>query len=123
MTDLTSEKDRKLIRDELGENRISQYFRQMCFVLEKPAPLSVVDEDHLTDLSILKTCLLFSDVKAAALIYKLARKVVNIDFEDFITCQEDLGIIVDKLPAQQYLPILEQFGQNQFTKNVKEAIL
>ena len=77
----------------------------------------------MTELSILKQCLLFYDTKAAVLIYKLARKVPDIGFEDFFGSRSDIQTILERLPAQQYLAIFQMFNQNYHTKKIHEAIL
>lgn len=56
------------------------------------------------------------------MIYKIAKLVPTIDFEDFFTSQEDLQLIVENLPAQQYLYIFNAFGQNYHSRKVDEAV-
>ena len=57
------------------------------------------------------------------MIYKIAKLVPSIDFEDFFSSQEDLQLIIENLPAQQYLYIFNAFGQNYHTRRIDEAIL
>ena len=49
---------------------------------------------------ILKQCLLFEDLKATVLIYKLARETDYVNFENYISCLEDFELIFNKLPSQ-----------------------
>ena len=56
-------------------------------------------------------------------LYKLARQVPEINFEDYISCQEDLDIIIESLPAQQYIGLFNKFDSNYHTMQIKEAIL
>ena len=58
------------------------------------------------EIPILKQCLLFEDIKATVLIYKLARETDFVNFEDYISCLEDFELIFQRLPSQQYLGIL-----------------
>ena len=74
--------------------------RQLGFVILKPTTVSVQENQYLTQLPMLKQCLLFGDIKASVLIYKLAKFIPFISFEDYITCQEDLELIIERLPAQ-----------------------
>ena len=67
--------------------------------MEKPTPVRVKEQAEIADMSMLKRCLLFNDIKAAVNLYKLARLTSNIDFEDYISTLEDLEIIVKRLPA------------------------
>ena len=90
--------DRILLR----ENRrggVAYYLHSLLYVLELPTPISVVENPNLTELSILKQCLTFNDIKSSVLIYKISKLVPHIDFEDYISTQEDLEIIVKRLPA------------------------
>ena len=75
-----------------------------------PTSVSVVEKKHLTDLSILKQCVLFHNIKASVMIYKLAKIVPLIDFASYISTQSDLAILIERLPAQQYLNIFGLFG-------------
>ena len=97
--------------------------RQLGYVLLKPTIVSVQENLFLTNLPIIRQCLLFHDIKASVLVYKIARGVPHISFEDFVSCQEDLELIIERLPAQQYLGILDKFGENFRTKAMTEAIL
>ena len=77
-----------------------QYLKQLNYVLNKPTILTVKENTSIADLSILKQCLLFKNIKASVMIYKLARIIPNVKFTDYFSSQEDLEIIVDRLPAQ-----------------------
>ena len=77
-----AEKERSLIRQD-REGGVNQYIRHLSYVLEKPTPVTVKEKTYLTELSILKQCLLFNDIKASVIIYKLARLVPHIDYEDY----------------------------------------
>lgn len=57
------------------------------------------------------------------MIYKIAKLIPQLDFEDFIISQTDLEIVVERLPAQQYLPIFNTFSENFHTRKISEAIL
>ena len=87
------------ILPQFSDESLAVYLRSLSYVLEKPTPIRVKEEAKIADMSILKRCLLFNDIKAAVNIYKLARLTDNIDFEDYISTLEDLEIIVKRLPA------------------------
>ena len=59
--------------------------RLLQYVLEKPVPLRVVEDEYLTNLSMLKQCLFFNKLSAAVMLYKVARLVPHLDFEDYIS--------------------------------------
>ena len=50
-----------------------------------PTTLSVKEANDLTDLSIIKQSLLFNNTEALIMMYKLAKLVPQIDFEDYIS--------------------------------------
>ena len=52
-------RDRRTISEKPAAGVVAKYLRHLAYVLEKPTPLSVKENTHLTDLSILKQCLLF----------------------------------------------------------------
>lgn len=108
-----------------GENdSLAWYIQNLKYVLEKPTPVRVVEQAQiLTQMSVLKQCLLFNNIEASIMIYKLAHRIERIDFQDYITSQEDLEVIVERLPAQQYFKIFNNFGENYHTRKIKEAIL
>ena len=122
MTGMETDEDRNLIRSDV-EDGVASYIRHLSYVLDKPTPLRVKDNDYLTNFSILKQCLLFQDIKASVMIYKIAKLIPQLDFEDYISSQEDLEVVVERLPAQQYLPIFNTFSENYHTRMVNEAIL
>ena len=72
-------------------------------------------------MSILKACPLFKNVEGAEMLYKLARILPQISFESYLRSQQDLEIIIDRLPAQIYRTIFNTFGQNHFTKLIDKA--
>ena len=82
------------------DDKVAHYFRHLQNCFERPTPVSVEEDDYLTDLSILKQCLLFIDKKATVMIYKIAKLVPSIDFEDYFSSQEDLQLIINYLPKQ-----------------------
>ena len=104
-----TESERSLIREDRNGG-LSQYLNHLCYVIEMPITLSVKENDDLTDLSIIKQSLLFNNTEALIMMYKLAKLVPQIDFEDYISSQEDLEVIIERLPAQQYLAIFKMFG-------------
>ena len=70
---LLGQNDRTLLKDHDGG--IKLYLRQLSYCLTMPTSVSVVEKKHLTDLSILKQCVLFHNIKASVMIYKLAKIV------------------------------------------------
>ena len=90
-------------------------------MLMKPTPLIVQDGDDVAEMSIVKQCLLFNETRAAILVYKLTKVCTNISFEDYVACLEDFEIMIEKLPAQQYLFILQRFKDNFQTRKVALA--
>ena len=101
----------------------AQYIHSLSNILKQPTPVSVQSDPHLTDRSILKQCILFHNIKASVMLYKIARRLPEIAFENYISSQQDLKIIVERLPAQQYLNIFNSFGQNYHTKKLTEAFM
>ena len=69
-----TDEDRNLIRSDV-EDGVASYIRHLSYVLDKPTPLRVKDNDYLTNFSILKQCLLFQDIKASVMIYKIAKLI------------------------------------------------
>ena len=61
----------------------------MDYILDRPAPVRVKEEENLTELSILKQCLLYSDRKASLSIYKIG-EVLRMNLADYITSINDL---------------------------------
>ena len=55
-------------------------------------------------------------------IFKIA-ELLKIYLSDVIDCIEDLGILIKKLPAQQYSILLNNFEKNMSTKAIKEAVM
>lgn len=53
MVSMEVDSERSLIRADI-ENGVAEYIYNLSQVLDKPTPLSVIDHEHLTDLSILK---------------------------------------------------------------------
>ena len=104
--------------------------RRLTYILEKPTPFKVTFDkkdkklqsknnnglNYLTNLSILKSCPLFENTKAAENLYKIAKLVPHIDFEDYICSWEDLDWITENMTPQFYIPIFNRFGENHHTK-------
>ena len=103
--------DHQLLRFDTnsGIKRHKLFFSTM---LLKPTALIVKDSDDAAKMSMVKQCLLFSETRAAIFLYKLSNIATNVSFEDYVTCLEDFEIMISKLPAQQYLFILQKFRDN-----------
>lgn len=56
----------------INENYNADFLRNLLSTLDKPTPLSVKDEKHLTDMSIMRQSLLFSERKASVSAYKVS---------------------------------------------------
>ena len=63
------------------------------------------------DISIIKQSLLFGERKATVSIFKIA-ELLNIYLGDVIDCLEDLAVVIERLPAQQYSLLLSKFEKN-----------
>ena len=46
---------------------------------------------------------------------------LDLYLNDFVDCMEDLKIVIEKLPAQQYYPLLSKLEENIFTQNCRVA--
>ena len=68
---MENDPDQSLIRSVVKDG-ITAYICHLSFVLDKPTTLRVRGNDYLTDLSILKQCLLFGDINASVMIYKIS---------------------------------------------------
>ena len=77
----------------------------------------------LTDLSILKQGLLFHDSKARVSIYKVAEVIGTFNLADYITCIDDLELLIERLPMQQYSKILNSVDSNIHTMSTTEAVM
>ena len=119
--DFGAEKDRQLLRLDM-RGGIEHYKRLISTMILKPTKVIATEGDNLSELPILRQCLLFSDVKAAVMIYKLARLTEDINFTDYIGCLEDFELMIDRLPAQQYKYILQKLGSNFQTHSIKDAL-
>ena len=94
----------------------------MNYIMDRPTPIRVKESENLTDLSILKHCLLYSDRKAMLGVYKLG-EFLQRNLSDYITCINDLQLIVERLPAQQYITVLNSVSENVHTIRMTEAIM
>ena len=74
------------------------------------------------EMSIMKQSLLFGERKATVSIYKIA-ELFDIYLNSVIDCIEDLVIVIERLPAQQYSLLLNKFEKNMHTVAIREAIM
>lgn len=82
---------------DLTEKKSKEYLRLLYYVLARPTPVRVVQSDYLTDLSMIRQSLLFSDRKATVTGYKIAM-IAELKLNDYIACIADLQLILDRLP-------------------------
>lgn len=96
-------------------------------MMDKPTPVRVLDSEQnvtiLTDLSIVKQALLFSDSKARVSLFNLAELAGYFNLADYITCIDDLQLLVERLPLQQYSKVLSSLDSNRHTLAITEAVL
>ena len=97
-------------------------FRDINLLLKRPSPFPVNENEHLTDMSIIKQSLLFTDTQASIGIFKIAQ-ICNLNLHDYISSLQDLQLIIDALPAQQYYMVLNNFATNVTTIRQNQAIL
>ena len=94
------EDDRFISKNTSINEHYTQHLRHLCYLIGRPTPVSVVNQAHLTNMSMLKQCLLFHNIKASVILYKIAIQIPEISFEDYFSSQQDLKIIVGRFPAQ-----------------------
>ena len=82
---------------DLTEKKSKEYLRLLYYVLARPTPVRVVQSEYLTDLSMIRQSLLFSDRKATVTGYKIAM-IAELKLNDYIACIADLQLILDRLP-------------------------
>ena len=73
--------------------------RNLYYILNRPTPVRVKDQKHVTDLSIIRQSLLFQDRKATVITCKIA-EIAQLNFIDYIACIGDLQLVIDRLPFQ-----------------------
>ena len=101
--------------DEHGKK--DEYLVRMHYILDRPTPVRVKDNEHLTDLSILKHCLLYADRKASLAVYRIG-ELLSMNLADYITCINDLQLIIERLPSQQYISLLNSVAENLQTSHM-----
>ena len=89
----------------------------MNYILDRPTPVRVKEQEHLTDLSVLKHCLLFNDRKACLSAYKIG-EFLTMNLSDYITSINDLQLVIDILPSQQYVSVLNTVSENVHTRRI-----
>ena len=117
----------KIWQTTLSKNDYDLFKELLGYVLDHPTPLQIEREDSVDfivpqDLSIMKQSLLFKERKATVSIYKIA-ELLKIYLGDVIDCIEDLAIIIERLPSQQYSLLLSKFEKNMQTIAISEAIM
>ena len=81
----------------------------------------VIQHRDAQHLSIIRQSLLFQDEKATEVIFKIA-DIVNLGVDDYISTQEDLSWLYQRLP-QVYVQIINKLSQNVHTRNIPEAMM
>ena len=81
----------------------------------------VIRLKHVQNLSIIRQSLLFRDEKATEVIFKIA-DIVNLGVDDYISTQEDLSWLYQRLP-QVYVQIINKLSQNVHTRSIPEAMM
>jgi len=104
--------------------KVQPWLKLLAYVLDRPTPVCVHNRDDvkLANLSIVKQSLLFTQAKAQVSLYKVA-DLMALDLTDYISCIGDLGLLIEKLPAQQYFRVLNKLQRNFYCQKIKEAIM
>lgn len=71
---------------------------------------------------VLKQSLLFKDHQATTAIFVIAENL-SLYLSDVIDCIEDLDLVIQELPAQQYGRLINKLERNLQTQNVREAVM
>ena len=109
---------------KLGKRSYQNFLQTLAYVLNRPTKVTVkriLNDPKLPmprSISIMKQSLLFKEPKSTVRIYKIA-ELLKIYLSDVIDCIEDLGVLITRLPAQQYSIMLNNFEKNMQTKAIK----
>ena len=96
--------------------------RTLGFVLDRPTPIKYKKKEYKH--SILKQCLLFNAENAPArvTVYKIAEHL-ELYLSSYIDCIDDLALILESIPAQQFRPVINKLEENITTKYIQESIM
>ena len=78
-------------------------------MITRPTPVYGDNYDKpLTNMSILKQVVLFTDQKSRVSMYRLA-DFFDLDLTDYISCTADLKLVIQYLPSAQYTKVFDKF--------------
>lgn len=98
--------------------------KQLLFVLTRPTLLfsSGKLDQEVTQMSVLKQCLLYPSYKARMRLYRMA-DFIDAIITDYISSAKDLRHVIQLLPPAQYQKMLDKFIENAFTVQLTESVM